>query len=817
LTRRIIVVDEHGERPFAAEQLPLEIGSRATADIRVPGLPTPGPASGAQADGPRALIDLLDERAFLQTTGSAEVVVNGEVVRANRWLENGDVITIAGVRIACGLDPDAVRLQVDVARLEYPTLPPELVEAPAAQPEPIAPVRPRARVSTSTADGDAGHRARLIGFSALGILVLIAGFLFTSHAVLFEVEPAAARVRVTGGLIAPRIGGRYVLREGDYRVLLSADGYHPLRAEIEVIDAPSQTFEFAMQKLPGRVAITTEPSIAATLFVDEQEFSSLPADAVLVEPGERELRIVADRYLEFVTTLEIEGRDVLQALAVELQPGWGDITATSQPAGAEVFIDDEEVGATPATLAVMAGARQIVLRKDGYKPWKRELRVEAGVPIELPPVELVEADGLLTVISLPPGASVSVDGRYRGTTPVEVELAPGRDYEVITAKAGYSTETRKLRMASRSGRTLRVELQARIGILRIKADPPDAEVLIDGQPRGAANQEFSLPARTHRIEIRKDGLAPFITEISPQPGLPENLNVQLMTPEEAVLAAIQSTVATGDGTTMILVRPGDEFEMGAARREQGRRPNEARHRVRMSRPFYLAATEITNSQFQGFQPKHTSGSEKYRQLATGNHPAVMLGWEEATGYCNWLSNRDGLPPAYVYENGDIVLAQPVGTGYRLPTEAEWAWAARFTGGGGQLKYPWGERMPPAAGSGNYADKSARSVLPKTLGTYTDRFPITSPVGSFPPSPIGIHDLGGNVAEWVNDRYTVYTQSVGVAVDPVGPDKGQYHVIRGSGWRHSSIGELRYAYRDFGDRGRLDVGFRIARYAEDPPE
>jgi len=808
LTRRIIVVDAHGQRPFEPEQLPLKIGSRATAGIRVP---------GSVSDGARALIDLLDGRAFLQTTGGTDVDVNGETVRANRWLENGDVITIAGVRIECMLDADEMHLQVDVAKLDYPTLPPEIVETPVAQPEPITPVRPRVRASATTATSDAGRRARLIGFSALGILVLVAAFLFTSHAVLIKVEPAAAKVRVTGGLIAPRIGGRYVLREGDYRILLSADGYHPLRAEVEVVDAPSQTFEFVMQELPGRLAIVTEPPVAATLFVDEQEVATLPTDTVLVEPGERSVRVVADRYLEFVTMLEVEGRNVGQSLAVELEPGWGDVTATSQPAGAEVFVDDEEVGTTPATLQVMAGTRQIVLRKDGYKPWKRKLRVEAGVPIEIAPIELVEADGLLTVISLPPGASVSVDGRYRGATPVEVELAPGRDYEVITAKAGYATESRKLRMASRSGRTLRVELQARIGILRIRAEPEDAEVFIDGQSRGAANQEFSLPARSHRIEIRKDGLVPYITEISPQPGLPENLNVRLMTPEEAVLAAIPTTVATGDGTTLILVRPGGEFEMGAARREQGRRPNEARHRVSLLRPFYLAATEITNSQFQGFQPKHTSGAEKYRQLATGNHPAVMMSWEEATGYCNWLSNRDGLPPAYIYENGDIVLAQPVGTGYRLPTEAEWAWAARFTGGGGQLKYPWGDRMPPAAGSGNYADQSARAVLQKTLGTYNDRFPITSPVGSFPPSPIGIHDLGGNVAEWLNDRYTVYTQSVGVALDPVGPDKGQYHVIRGSGWRHSSISELRYAYRDFGDRGRLDVGFRIARYADDPPE
>jgi formylglycine-generating enzyme required for sulfatase activity len=79
--------------------------------------------------------------------------------------------------------------------------------------------------------------------------------------------------------------------------------------------------------------------------------------------------------------------------------------------------------------------------------------------------------------------------------------------------------------------------------------------------------------------------------------------------------------------------------------------------------------------------------------------------------------------------------------------------------------------------------------------------------------LGLFDMGGNVAEWVSDRYTVYTGQQDVDIDPVGPGEGQYHVIRGSSWQHSSISELRFAYRGFGDKGRLDVGFRIARYVE----
>src|SRR5690606_8717121 len=114
---------------------------------------------------------------------------------------------------------------------------------------------------------------------------------------------------------------------------------------------------------------------------------------------------------------------------------------------------------------------------------------------------------------------------------------------------------------------------------------------------------------------------------------------------------------------------------------------------------------------------------------------------------------------------------------------------------------------------NFADRSARGFVANVLAGYDDGWPTTAPVGQFTPNAIGLFDLGGNVAEWVNDRYTVWPAGGSEAVDPVGPADGQYHVIRGSGWRHSSISELRFSYRDFGDAGRLDVGFRVARYPD----
>ena len=122
--------------------------------------------------------------------------------------------------------------------------------------------------------------------------------------------------------------------------------------------------------------------------------------------------------------------------------------------------------------------------------------------------------------------------------------------------------------------------------------------------------------------------------------------------------------------------------------------------------------------------------------------------------------------------------------------------------------------PLLARLGNFADARISDTLADVVPGYDDQYRVTSPVGSFAAYPPGFHDLGGNVAEWVQDFYAVYPgESERLVKDPAGPASGKHHVVRGSSWRHGNITELRLTYRDYSRKARNDVGFRIARYAD----
>jgi formylglycine-generating enzyme required for sulfatase activity len=627
-----------------------------------------------------------------------------------------------------------------------------------------------------------------------------------------EVRPEADRISVRGGLFRIDLGDRFLLRPGDYTVVAEKEGYRILQHPIEVRDVDNETFRLTLERLPGLLVVTTGEVTGAEVFVDGEKVGETPLAGVEVAEGRHAIRVVAKKHLPYTHDLQVEGGGVESLLEVELEPAWANVSLDSEPGGAVLFVDGEEVGPAPLTIALGAGSRRLELRLPGRKTWRKTLFVEANRPVSLGVVALGPADGRLRLSSIPAGAGVTVDGRFRGYTPLEVSVASGKGHRVRLSKLGFKSAIRKVRLDPDQEQALSVKLVAQQGEIRIATRPDGASLYIDGIPRGDANQDVVLPAVAHVLEVRKDGYETYRTRVTPRPGFPQALRVRLLSLDEAQTADLKSRIVTPAGQEMVLVT-GGRFSTGAERREQGRRANEVVRSIELERPFYISTREVTNAEFRAFAGSHSSGIFDRYSLDPDEHPVANVSWAQAARYCNWLSERESLPPVYVVGPGGMVSSEPISTGYRLPTEAEWVWVARYDGDEGGHKYPWGPKMPPPMDSGNFADTSAAQMLPLVIERYHDGYAVSSPVGSFRANRLGIYDLGGNVAEWMHDFYAIAPGSEETVVDPVGPVQGKYHVIRGSSWQTSAISGLRLAYRDYGDEPRGDLGFRVARYAK----
>ncbi|CAA0091039.1 Serine/threonine-protein kinase pkn1 [Halioglobus japonicus] len=657
-------------------------------------------------------------------------------------------------------------------------------------------------------------KGRWLLIACLLLFVLALLFLFTARSLQITVNAEVPAQVSVGGLVLP-FGNRYLLLPGAYEVSAAAEGYQALVTTVEVDDRDDQTLELTLNALPGLISIDSSPQ-GASVTVDGESVGKTPLVDLPLAQGEYQLLLEEPRHLPLTQTLQVTGRNVQQDIAVQLAPAWAMVTIDSVPAGATILLDGEAAGTTPATIEVLQGEHQLMLQMDTFANWQKTLRIEADKDQDLGQVNLQPAAGALTLNSVPSAANVTLDGEFQGQTPLTIDVSPGTVHQLDVFKPGYKRYNDSVEMAAATTDERTVTLQAQLGEVRLRISPANAVVRINGKAIGAGVQTLSLPAVEHVVEVSLDGYAPVRKSVTPRPGLPQLVDVTLQTQQAVTEARIKPEITTPLGQTLLLFKPAEsamaDFTMGSSRREPGRRANEVLHPVALRRMFYLQTTEVTNAQFRQFQSGHNSGQIEGNSLNQDHQPAVQVSWQQAAAFCNWLSAREGLPPFYRQSNGIITGYNSSATGYRLPSEAEWAWAARASGDKLVL-FPWGDTFPPTLIAENYADDTSAYVTGRVLNGYKDGYVVSAPVASFKPNQHGLYDMGGNVSEWVHDVYTIPSANAATAKDPLGGQTGDNYVIRGAAWTHAKLSELRLTYRDYGQAGRDDVGFRLARYAE----
>lgn len=224
--------------------------------------------------------------------------------------------------------------------------------------------------------------------------------------------------------------------------------------------------------------------------------------------------------------------------------------------------------------------------------------------------------------------------------------------------------------------------------------------------------------------------------------------------------------------------------------------------------FYMDAVPITNLQFKEFIKKcpewqKEAGIQTYRNTyylytwrqglifpkGKRDHPAIYMNWYAAAAYCNWRSHQDGLKPCY----DDGYICDFKASGYRLPTEAEFEFAAR---GGMNTIYPWGDEIN------------------KTLANYDNHIGDTVEVASYPANGYGLYDMSGHIGHWCQDWYVENPYTSSEPIDnPRGPSMGEFKCYRGGGW--GTPKEMHGITKRFWQRPtnvNPDFGFRCVRKA-----
>ena len=267
----------------------------------------------------------------------------------------------------------------------------------------------------------------------------------------------------------------------------------------------------------------------------------------------------------------------------------------------------------------------------------------------------------------------------------------------------------------------------------------------------------------------------------------ENFVIRVLADDGVKPVLGEKIVWEKDGSEMVLI-PAGSFEMGD-HFDEGQTYERPVHTVELD-AFYMDVYQVTVGQFREFVNQSGYNYNRWNDVAKyssgDEYPMVYVNWNDVTAYAKWA-------------------------GKRLPTEAEWEYAAR--GGLVGKRYFWGDEKPDGSQC-NFADKNTNyNWSDKTVD---DGYKYTAPVGSFITNGYGLYDMAGNVWEWCQDWYGKVYYSSSATKNPLGPGSGSYRVLRGGSWSRDT-NRLRVAHRDSNDPNDRygNLGFRCVSGSDYP--
>ncbi len=657
---------------------------------------------------------------------------------------------------------------------------------------------------------------------AVLITVAVGGWLayqhFSSIPVGIEIAPANATISIEGKRTSLPDDGILMLRRAPVQMTITAPGYLPWNETVDPRALPDSRLSIALTPAPSFLSVSVSAP-DATIRIDDGDPMPAPVTAMQLTAGDYSITATAEGFLSKTEQVTIAGGGARKSVEITLTRSTATLAIETVPAGATLSVAGHKLGTTPIELELDPGRYNFTVSLEGFKDWTFSVSAEAGDDIQLPAHTLERPDGTLELTSNPAGANITIDGKMVGKTPAQLSLRPGT-HTIRVAREGFSEAS--LTTSIRSGQTnsAEINLEPILGTLTIQSQPSGAAVSSGGRDLGNTPLTIDLPATEHEFTLRRPGFLEDTFIQTVREGLALSVSRDLIrdrqlapiTDEErrALKAEdLPKKIETATGYPMRLVMPGS-FMMGAARDDPHRSPDETQREVTITYPFYVGEHEVSNSEFRSFDEAFSAGSHRGFRLDADDRPVVNVSWDQAARFCNWLSELEGLPAAYTTQpDGTMKAVRPLNDGYRLPTEAEWEYIATLAAGEKAARFPWGSSSWPETKTVNLGGAESHRFVNAPAQDYEDLHTMTAPIRSYPADALGLHDLGGNVAEWCNDWYFPAPQR-SPQTDPIGPERGTHYVIKGPSWMSNEVRDLRIARRRFANKPAPDVGFRVVR-------
>lgn len=535
-------------------------------------------------------------------------------------------------------------------------------------------------------------------------------------------EPQGAEVWLNNESTGEVTPFRRKLAIGDevpYR--LSLPLYHD-EAGMVTVDQPRKELQFALRPAFGSVTVTSTPS-GALVFLDEKQVGQTPLTLDRIASGSHSLRLQAPQYA-------VERRNVSVAdgqtanVAVTLAARFAEITVQA-PQGAVVTVDGDRKGSGTLSWRQSEGLCDIVVSMAGHRDARRQLEVVAGraQTVQLTPQPIY---GSASVDSDLMDAEIWIDGKKYGVTPNVVERLLVGSHTLVLKKSGYADLQQQFSVEEGKEASLLVKLPTGRSV-QFTSEKPGMQIIVDGKKLGTTPLTAVVGIGHHSVSAMRGGDIIAVRDLDiTSTGAPLTMAFRDFGNQTLTVNGVRFTMVAVKGGTFTMGATYDDAEVDAEVDE------EPAHKVTLS-DYYIGQTEVTQALWEavmGSNPSNHKGD---------NLPVENVSWDDCQVFIQKLN-------------------QLTGKQFRLPTEAEWEYAARGGRKSRDYKYAGDDYI------GSVAWYSGNSGYE------------THPVATKQANELGIYDMSGNVWEWCSDWFGGYQSSS--QSDPQGPSSGSRRVYRG---------------------------------------